>query len=658
MFIKDGTYRSVDVSGLTAPILEGTVLTSAGAVAAADGSDAFGIVPETVFVMPPTKMVNVVIGGTIDLQDPANANVAFSDNIINALGGDINFIPAAETSKVDTEKLEKEIADTNDALAVERARIDNIVALPEGSTQGDAELADIRVGANGATYSTAGDAVRGQTAVKKVALPLTIFIGGYSNTYGEPSDNVYRARTNVFTLRKNCKYTVTNGYQIVLYTYDDSRELVYQPVTGAAYANSYVPEEDYTGTFVIKHSGSDSAFTNEELSSLQVFCEFTCGELVDSIINNEKKVHCLYGSINSSGNYVSSEVTNHTRLCSGFRIISNTGIVVKPIDKTWRFAVVLYKSDMTFLLNSGWIYGEYIIPPVCDKYAVVFSKTDDSAIAVTSENVCDGCITELTAADIDIMTGAVKTFYNKTLETIMHRGYNVVAPENTLPAFKLARYCGFSSIELDVQMTSDDVPVVLHDKTVNRTSNGTGNIYDMTLAQAQALDFGSWKSALWTGTTIPTFEAAIQLAKKLGLFVYIEIKADSPWTQAKIDNLVALVNDNGMRNNVAYISFSSTVLSYVKATEPGAILGFLAATYAASDVTTCLALKDVDNKVYAITQNATVSSDVINSLCENDIPLYVYIIDTMANAESVKMYASAVLTNVFNVSKYIVENEI
>lgn len=99
MFIKDGVYRDVDISGLTAPILEGTVLTATGAIAAADGSDAFGIVPENIFVMPPTKMTRVAIGGTIDLQDPANSDVVFSEDIINALGADINFVPAAEASQ-------------------------------------------------------------------------------------------------------------------------------------------------------------------------------------------------------------------------------------------------------------------------------------------------------------------------------------------------------------------------------------------------------------------------------------------------------------------------------------------------------------------------------------------------------------------------------
>ena len=100
MFIKNGIYRNVDISKLTAPIAEGTVLTASGLVANVDGSDAYGIVPEKISAIPPTKMARVVIGGTIDLQDPANANVTISDAVIKALGDDINFVPAVEENEV------------------------------------------------------------------------------------------------------------------------------------------------------------------------------------------------------------------------------------------------------------------------------------------------------------------------------------------------------------------------------------------------------------------------------------------------------------------------------------------------------------------------------------------------------------------------------
>lgn len=95
MFIKDGVYREIDVK-VDAPIAEGTILTFGGALAAEDASDAFGIVPENIYVLPPTKKIRVAIGGTIDLDDPANKGVEFSEAIVNALGADINFVPAAE----------------------------------------------------------------------------------------------------------------------------------------------------------------------------------------------------------------------------------------------------------------------------------------------------------------------------------------------------------------------------------------------------------------------------------------------------------------------------------------------------------------------------------------------------------------------------------
>lgn len=98
MFIIDGVYRNVDISGLSAPILEGTVLTETGAIASADGSDAFGIVPQNIYEIPPTKLASVVVGGTIDLLSPANANVEFSEAVMKALGTDINFVQNSEAA--------------------------------------------------------------------------------------------------------------------------------------------------------------------------------------------------------------------------------------------------------------------------------------------------------------------------------------------------------------------------------------------------------------------------------------------------------------------------------------------------------------------------------------------------------------------------------
>ena len=70
--------------------------------------------------------------------------------------------------------------------------------------------------------------------------------------------------------------------------------------------------------------------------------------------------------------------------------------------------------------------------------------------------------------------------YNKTMISVNHRGYSTVAPENTLPAYKLSKKMGFDYVETDVCFTSDNIPVLLHDGTIDRTSNGSGDIDNMT----------------------------------------------------------------------------------------------------------------------------------------------------------------------------------
>ena len=79
---------------------------------------------------------------------------------------------------------------------------------------------------------------------------------------------------------------------------------------------------------------------------------------------------------------------------------------------------------------------------------------------------------------------------NPNIKTISHRGFSAEAPENTLPAFYLAKLKGFNYVECDISYTSDGRIVVIHDRTIDRTSNGSGSVNEMTLSELRQYDFG------------------------------------------------------------------------------------------------------------------------------------------------------------------------
>jgi len=109
---------------------------------------------------------------------------------------------------------------------------------------------------------------------------------------------------------------------------------------------------------------------------------------------------------------------------------------------------------------------------------------------------------------------------------IAHRGASTYAPENTIPAFDLALKNGANMFELDVLFTKDLVPVVFHDETLNRTTNGRGNILKKTYKQLQKLDAGSWKHRRYRGTKIPTLDQVLKRYKDK-IPINIEIKEES-----------------------------------------------------------------------------------------------------------------------------------
>jgi glycerophosphoryl diester phosphodiesterase len=105
-----------------------------------------------------------------------------------------------------------------------------------------------------------------------------------------------------------------------------------------------------------------------------------------------------------------------------------------------------------------------------------------------------------------------------------HRGYSQLYPENTLHAFEGAIKEGTYSLEIDVAMTTDNQIVVIHDHSVDRTSNGSGFVEEMTLAQLQALDFGAWFAPKFRDTPIMTLQELIVWAinNKVGLVVEVK----------------------------------------------------------------------------------------------------------------------------------------
>jgi glycerophosphoryl diester phosphodiesterase len=112
----------------------------------------------------------------------------------------------------------------------------------------------------------------------------------------------------------------------------------------------------------------------------------------------------------------------------------------------------------------------------------------------------------------------------KQVDNVAHRGATAYAPENTVAGFDLAVDMKADYIEIDVQRSKDGELVLIHDTTVNRTTDGTGKVGDLTFEQLRSLDAGSWKGKEFAGEQIPTFDEILDRYRgKVGIL--IELKA-------------------------------------------------------------------------------------------------------------------------------------
>jgi len=145
-------------------------------------------------------------------------------------------------------------------------------------------------------------------------------------------------------------------------------------------------------------------------------------------------------------------------------------------------------------------------------------------------------------------------------QVIAHRGGRAYAPENTLKAFRNAIASGVDVLEMDIQRTKDGALVVIHDDTVDRTTNGTGSVKDLTLEQIRQLDAGD-------GEKIPTFDEVLQLAKTSGTRIFPEAKNPELYPGLGVQ-MAQAITDAGVAPQTVLQSFDQNTLNEIKAKDP------------------------------------------------------------------------------------------
>jgi glycerophosphoryl diester phosphodiesterase len=153
---------------------------------------------------------------------------------------------------------------------------------------------------------------------------------------------------------------------------------------------------------------------------------------------------------------------------------------------------------------------------------------------------------------------------------IAHRGFSGQAPENTLASFKKAIESGSDMIELDVRLSKDGQVVVVHDNTIDKTTNGRGKVADYTLKELKQFDAGSWFAPQFSGEQIPTLKEVLESAKGR-ILVNIEIKNESLGQYAVTDladRALREVKKAEMADRVIFSSFYPSALARIKERDP------------------------------------------------------------------------------------------
>ncbi|XP_019615667.1 PREDICTED: glycerophosphodiester phosphodiesterase 1-like [Branchiostoma belcheri] len=207
-------------------------------------------------------------------------------------------------------------------------------------------------------------------------------------------------------------------------------------------------------------------------------------------------------------------------------------------------------------------------PQVFGVFLVLLAITRNLQTSVLALAFLGACVYHFRIAPVS--EKAVEAVLGRS-RVVGHRGASRQAPENTIAAIRTAKKNGADSVEFDLEYTKDGVPILLHDDTVDRTTDGTGNIKDLTFAEVQQLDAAAKhpEASKFKGERIPTLEEAVKESLQLGMVMYIDVKRLPDNSAETLHTLFQKYP--GLYQSAVVVSFLPEVIYKIRSEDPAIV---------------------------------------------------------------------------------------